>query len=404
MIEQLMYFAIGALTMGLFGAFFLPAYRRRAVRLARHHLQLQMPMTMADVTAGLDAVRAEAATRQRALEQQAERARADLAEHQARLGHVGNQLSAAEAGMAALRTEHEATLDDLAAARSEAADLRASQGAALQALYNTDQLAADQRLALRAADTERERLEGEIQSDRMTIAALSTRIEGDTLTIGDLRHKLQESTARHDGALTIAANLRQARNELQEELQRRNDAVQQLQGRHESLLTRYQQTGASLAQARDATAALERELESWKVKFRELEASFQRASSLQSGRDTKRKADHKAMESRLAQQEQDLQALRSENATLQGRIDALTRDRHGSNRNNQAGAEAALPALSGVSAADVAALRQTIRALGIEVATLAGKGAAPLDPASEGQIRDQLAQLQNRLPRSVAAG
>ncbi len=399
-----MYFAIGALGMGLFGAFFLPAYRRRAVRLARHHLQLQMPMSLADVSARLDAVRAEAAAKQRAIEQQSERAHADLAEHQARLGHVGNQLSAAEAGIAALQTEHTATLADLARARREASDLLATQGAALQALYNTDELATDQRLALRAAAGERERLEGELQSNRMTIAALSTRVEGDTLTISDLRHKLVESAGRLDGALTIAANLRQARSDLQEELQRRDDAVQQLQGRHENLLTRYQQSDASLAQARDAAAALEREVESWKVKFRELEASLQRANSLESLRDTRRQADQQAVDTKLAQQEQDIQALRNENATLQGRIDALTRDRRTSSRHQQASAETALPASSGVSAADVAALRQTIRALGIEVAAMAGKGSAPLDPAAESQVRDQLVQLQNRLTRSVAAG
>ena len=399
-----MYFAIGALGMGLFGAFFLPAYRRRAVRLARHHLQLQMPMSMADITARLDAVRAEAAAHQRAIEQQSERARTDLAEQQAKLGHIGNQLAAAEADRANLQTNYAAALESLDKARVEIADLNATQGAALQALHNTDQLAAEQRLALRAASGEHERLEAEIQSDRMTIAALSTRVEGDSLTISDLRHKLTESAGHLDGALTVAANLRQARSELQEELQRRDEAVHQLQGRHEGLLTRYQQISATLEQARDAAAGLEREVESWKVKFRELEASMERSKTQDSRRDSKRQADDQAADARLMQYEQDLQALRSENATLQGRIDTLTRDRRATERPRPSGGDVTLMPFSGVAASDIAALRQTIRILGDEVAALSGKDAAIIDPAAEDQVRDKLLQLQNRQPRSVAAG
>lgn len=402
MIEQLMYFAIGALGMGLFGAFFLPAYRRRAVRLARHHLQLQMPMTMAEVTARLDAVRAEDATAQRAAEQQAERARADLAEQEAKYGHLGNQMLEAQASLAALRADHATTLTALASARAQAVELAATQGAALQAQHDTDGLAADQRRALLDARRERERLEAEGQSDRLTIAALSTRIEGDGLTIMGLRRKLAESVAQLDGAMEVMASLRQTRNEFKVELQKRDEAVQHLQGRHERLLGRHQQIEATLAEARDAGAALERDVESWKVKCRELEASLQRASSSENRRDTRRQAEHRASDAQVARHEQDFQALRSENALLQGRIDTLTRQRPGPQRQIRSDATTAVPA--SLSAADVAALRLTIRALGDEVAALAAKGpASPGEPASEGQPHDKLVQLQNRLTRSAAA-
>ncbi len=398
-IEQLMYFAIGALGMGLFGAFFLPAYRRRAVRLARHHLQLQMPMSMAEVTARLDAVRAEAAAAQRAAEQQAERASLALAEHQAQLGHQRNQLLETQQALRALQAEHAVATQALASAHAQVVELAAIQGATSQALYNTDAIATAQRIALLEADQLREHLEALGQSDRMTIASLSTRIEGDSLTIGDLRRALTDSAAQLDGALTVSANLRQARDDMQTALRRQVEAVQHLQGRHETLLGRHQQVEATLAQARDTSAALEREVETWKVRCRELEASLERAKSEDTRRVAQSLGKTEAMAERLAQYENDLRTLRNDNAMLQGRIDTLQDDR----RTRSA---AMKPPTAGPSAADLASLRQTIRALGDEVAAMASKdrGAdSPADDEAQRQAPDKLVQLQTRVVRSAAA-
>ena len=400
-----MYFAIGALGMGLFGAFLLPAYRRRAVRLARHHLQLQMPMSMAEVTARLDAVRAEGAAAWRSAEQQAEGARADLAVHQAKFGHLGNKLLETQTSLDALSADHAATLIALVSAKAQVVALAATQGAAVQAYHDTDRLAEDQRRALLAARLEREHLEAEGQSNRMTIAALSTRIEGNSLTIADLHRNLAEKTAQFDSAREVMTSLRQVRSEMKVELQQRDEAVQRLQGRHETLLGRHQQIEATLAQARDAAAGLEREVDSWKVKCRELETSLERVKSSENRRDIKRHADHRANDARVARHGQDLHALRSENALLQGRIDTLTHQRQGPDPQRHALNDAESVGPADLSAADVASLRQTIRALGDEVAAMAGNSPAlPREPVDADQVRDKLVQLQNRLTRSAAAG
>ncbi|HEY8578608.1 MAG TPA: hypothetical protein VIL72_01885, partial [Beijerinckiaceae bacterium] len=69
MIEQLMIFALGFLSAGLLSLLFLPAFWRRAMRLSRRRLEMQMPLSMDEIVAERDQLRAEFAAERRRLEQ-----------------------------------------------------------------------------------------------------------------------------------------------------------------------------------------------------------------------------------------------------------------------------------------------------------------------------------------------
>ena len=100
MIEQAVYFALGFLCAALLALFFLPAFWRRAARLSARRIEMQMPLTMAEITAERDQLRAEHAVRERRIEIKNEelgRARAaDLGE----LGRRAARIVSLEGGLA----------------------------------------------------------------------------------------------------------------------------------------------------------------------------------------------------------------------------------------------------------------------------------------------------------------
>jgi hypothetical protein len=80
LIEQAMYFALGFLVAGLFTLMFLPAFWRRAMRLSMRRLQMLAPMSMEQVVAERDLLRAEASASYRQLEQRMESVKASKAQ------------------------------------------------------------------------------------------------------------------------------------------------------------------------------------------------------------------------------------------------------------------------------------------------------------------------------------
>lgn len=92
LIEQAMYFALGFLVAGLLTLMFLPAFWRRALRLSMRRLQMLAPMSMEEVVAERDLLRAEFAVRERRFEQEmdaVQTARAGaLAESGRRAAHI----------------------------------------------------------------------------------------------------------------------------------------------------------------------------------------------------------------------------------------------------------------------------------------------------------------------------
>ncbi|MFL5125108.1 MAG: hypothetical protein ACJ8CS_07680, partial [Microvirga sp.] len=191
-----MIFALGFLTAALFALVILPALNARAERLARRRVEAQFPLSISELTAEKDHLRAEFAVLQRRLERKAEEALSekhrdmeelgrralriealenDLIARDQRIVELENalagtreRLEAAEAAGAAatealgttrdtagaVETAHRQTLDELAATRARADAANADLAATRTALAT-----AEERLAARdAAYAEIERL------------------------------------------------------------------------------------------------------------------------------------------------------------------------------------------------------------------------------------------------------
>lgn len=81
-----MYFALGFMVAALLALMFLPAFWRRAMRLSTRRLQMLAPMSMEEVIAERDLLRAEFAVRERRLEQELESMQVARTENLAAIG------------------------------------------------------------------------------------------------------------------------------------------------------------------------------------------------------------------------------------------------------------------------------------------------------------------------------
>jgi chromosome segregation ATPase len=129
-----MYFALGFMVAALLALMFLPAFWRRAMRLSTRRLQMLAPMSMEEVAAERDLLRAEFAVRERRLEQEMEALRAarvdDLAaigRESARIVETAEMLRSAEAA----NRDLEALLNEARKTIAERTDLLHSTELAL---------------------------------------------------------------------------------------------------------------------------------------------------------------------------------------------------------------------------------------------------------------------------------
>ena len=133
-IEQAMFFALGFLVAGLLTLMFLPAFWRRAMRLSMRRLQMLAPMSMEEVTAERDLLRAEFAVRERRLEQEMEALRTSKAQDLSAIGRHAARVADAEKLLteaAAAHRDIQMQLQQAEQIASERADLLQSTELAL---------------------------------------------------------------------------------------------------------------------------------------------------------------------------------------------------------------------------------------------------------------------------------
>jgi chromosome segregation ATPase len=86
MIDSIMYFGIGFLVAALFGLLFIPAVHNRAVRLTMRRLEASTPLSITEIRADKDQLRAEFAVSSRRLELKIEKLKAQTTSQLAELG------------------------------------------------------------------------------------------------------------------------------------------------------------------------------------------------------------------------------------------------------------------------------------------------------------------------------
>ncbi len=162
-----MIFALGFLAASLFGLLVLPAVNARALRLASRRIEAMFPLSVSEIAAEKDYLKAQFAVAQRRLERQVETVRANRHADMAAIGARTLEIAALareieardttlgirEAEMAATKEMLDGVERDLAASRAEeavgAATLRVLEGAHRELLDDFLALRQERNVALR---------------------------------------------------------------------------------------------------------------------------------------------------------------------------------------------------------------------------------------------------------------
>ena len=99
-----MIFALGFLLSALLSLLILPAFWRRALRLSARRLEMLMPLSMDEIHARRDQIRAQAAVEQRRIEQRLEAMTRDRARHMGEIGRSAGTIVRLEAEIGDLKT------------------------------------------------------------------------------------------------------------------------------------------------------------------------------------------------------------------------------------------------------------------------------------------------------------
>jgi chromosome segregation ATPase len=327
LIEQAMYFALGFLVAGLFALMFLPAFWRRAMRLSMRRLQMFAPMSMDEVVAERDLLRAEFAVRERRQEQAMEATQAARAEdlatigrHLARIVNLEAQLERAEADT----RDMNARLNEAEKVLAERTELLNSTETALHEM--TDR--AESRVArLRLIGSEAAQLHEESEAQREGLVAYESRVAALHQHNGEMQRALEALREEHAHAAQSAARA----TELEEQVARLSGDLAATRAQGETLSAELDEARAQLKAAQDLQAS----------------GSDQLEGALRVARAAANDAAGK------------LESVRADNAMLQGAVEALRAERANLRRAvNGAKGLSVVPVAA--SDAEIASLREAI--------------------------------------------
>ncbi|MDB5510024.1 MAG: hypothetical protein JWL93_2493 [Hyphomicrobiales bacterium] len=185
-----MYFALGVLAAGLVALIFLPAFWRRAVRLSTRRIEMQLPLSMGEIVAERDLLRAEFAVARRKLEQKLDKLNDARAADMSEIGRKSAVISGFHKESEGLRSEVARLESIIDRQRAEVADAQAQAGAALKEAYDEsgarERAEAVRRDLMRAAEI----AQAQAEERRLVIAGLETRLAGLDMRLADSHHEL----------------------------------------------------------------------------------------------------------------------------------------------------------------------------------------------------------------------
>ncbi|MCC3246807.1 hypothetical protein LG047_16035 [Methylocystis sp. WRRC1] len=336
MIEQAMYFALGFLVAGLFTLMFLPAFWRRALRLSMRRLQMLAPMSMEEVIAERDLLRAEFAVRERRLEQEMEAVKASKAFDLAAVGR------------------HAARVAEL--------DARLKQSEAAQR---------DMDLQLREAQKIVEERTDLLRSTELALHEMTERadrgVERLRLLESDKEELGREKDAQYSRVVAHEAKIG-AMHEQNKQLQRALEALREDFARVSKEAARVPKLQDELISTIDALEATNRERETYLTERDDLRAKLKAALDRHHN-----EVEHFENALRVARSEardyaDKLEIARADNAMLHGAVEALRADRAHARRGN--GADAAPAAAPSPAEAEIVALREAVVGFGERVAQM----------------------------------
>jgi chromosome segregation ATPase len=399
LIEAVMLVTLGFLCATLLALAAVPALARRAERLARKRAEAAFPLSLAEIAADRDHLRAELALRVRAVEQQADRgfaakagAMQEIGRRDMTIAQLERDLRAREAriadldgALAATRTDLGATRETLAGEVAAHAQTTATLEKRVADLAALEQNLSETRTALTGTGSDLAARNSELADERATLGRVqsllaaretdlaSQRSENDALRVTQVENRTQILVLegkRDDlaGRLGVTeTGLAQSQAALKAmTVDRDSERL-----RADALNARAAQAEAGLAAA--AAASVEAAAEATRIRLRleqeaeahrgaiasreTVEASLAEAQAAALSQRRKRDEEAVTMRDDVREREQRLEVLHAEIQTLQG---ALTQARTDRLRLKRELAQAGKAATAGQSDVGNAALRQEI--------------------------------------------
>lgn len=232
MIEPAMYFGIGFLVASLLGLIFIPLVHGRAVRLTIRRMEAATPMSMAEIQADKDQLRAEFAMSTRRLEMSVEQLKAKSTSQSAELGkkndainRLKSDLGEKSAAILALEAREKALKDQMKATEDELS-------VKTLGLHEAGRNLSDKEAELARITSELGERTATTESQRIEMISLKTQIEALRVRIGDYEQDIKKTEdrlekERADSAKT-AADLNAERNKVENLGQRITSLEQQL--------------------------------------------------------------------------------------------------------------------------------------------------------------------------------
>jgi chromosome segregation ATPase len=214
MIEPIMYFGIGFLFAALIGIVVVPLVHSRAVRLTMRRLEAATPLSMAEIQADKDQLRAEFAMSTRRLEMSVEQLKTKSTSQLAELGKKGDainrlklELGEKTATIFALEARDKSLRDQLRATEEEFA-------VKTTAMHDAQRSLSDKQAELSQMTSELDEQSAVADSQKVEIIALKTQVEALKERLDGASHELKTVEDRRDAE---RVELKAAAQELQEE-------------------------------------------------------------------------------------------------------------------------------------------------------------------------------------------
>jgi chromosome segregation ATPase len=218
MIEPVMYFGIGFLVAALLGLLFVPLVHNRAVRLTMRRLEAATPLSIAEIRADKDQLRAEFAMSTRRLEMSVAQMKTKTTTQLAELGkktdainQLKKELGEKTATIFALETRDKALREQLRATEEEFA-IKSS------ALREAERALADKETELVKLIAELGEHSIMADSQRVELAALRTQVETMKVSVADYERTVKDTEQRlareREDSEAATADLTAARDKL----------------------------------------------------------------------------------------------------------------------------------------------------------------------------------------------
>ena len=196
MIEPVMYFGIGFLVAALLGLLFIPLVHGRAVRLTMRRLEAATPLSIAEIRADKDQLRAEFAMSTRRLEMSVEQMKAKTTGQLAELGkktdainQLKKELGEKTAAIFALESRDKNLRDQL---RSTEDEFELKSGS----LREAERALADKQADLARLVAELGERSIMADSQRVELAAVRTQIEAMKVSVADYERAVRSTEER----------------------------------------------------------------------------------------------------------------------------------------------------------------------------------------------------------------